>query len=216
MGQHQCPRKWPFRGSERTFFPLRGLREGGLFIAKGAAREKQASIFLSFHPIIPFCCTLSDPDTRVESCPVDPSCHRCLAAGPPLSPVCAVCGSGCRAGSRDTHQTSHKLTLCCLLTLLTAQTAHTPLCPLRATRALTQTMARWTHSTARGYALMGSTGHSTHKQSFRNSRKYVIELPTGDATPRPTAQRRARMKSNEEAYCEANECAHLRLSLAQI
>ena len=57
--------KGPFRGSERTFFPLRGLKKGGLFIAKGAAREKQGRLFLSFHPIIPvpFCCTLSDPQS---------------------------------------------------------------------------------------------------------------------------------------------------------
>ena len=58
--------KWPFRGSERTFFPLRGLKKGGLFIAKGAAREKQGRLFLSFHPIIPFCCTLSDPQSGVK------------------------------------------------------------------------------------------------------------------------------------------------------
>jgi hypothetical protein len=42
--------KWPFRGSERTFSPLRGLKEGGLFIAKGAAREKQGRLFFEFSP----------------------------------------------------------------------------------------------------------------------------------------------------------------------
>jgi len=55
--------KWPFRGSERKKVPLRGQKKGGLFIAKGAAREKQGRLFLSFHPIIPFCCTLSDPQS---------------------------------------------------------------------------------------------------------------------------------------------------------
>ena len=42
--------RWPFRGSERTFFPLRGLKKGGLFIAKGAAREKQGRFFFEFSP----------------------------------------------------------------------------------------------------------------------------------------------------------------------
>ena len=42
--------KWPSRGTERSFFPLCGLREGRLFIAKGAAREKQASFSFEFSP----------------------------------------------------------------------------------------------------------------------------------------------------------------------
>ena len=60
------------------FFPLRGLREGGLFIAKGAAREKQPSTFLSFHPIIPFCCTLSDPESLGISGPTPKDVYKLL------------------------------------------------------------------------------------------------------------------------------------------
>ena len=40
--------KWSFRGPERTFFPLRGLREERLFIAKGTAREKKCVAFEFF------------------------------------------------------------------------------------------------------------------------------------------------------------------------
>ena len=37
--------KWPFRGSERTFPPLRGLREERISIAKGAAHENKRRLF---------------------------------------------------------------------------------------------------------------------------------------------------------------------------
>eukprot|EP00964_Phaeocystis_antarctica_P136265 scaffold100694_cov36-Phaeocystis_antarctica.AAC.1 len=43
--------KWPSRGPERTFLPLRGLsKEWAFHIAKGAAREKTSLDFLEFSP----------------------------------------------------------------------------------------------------------------------------------------------------------------------
>ena len=114
------------------------------------------------------------------------------------------------AGTHITHQTPHINSHTAVCSLPTAQTAHTPLSTPR-TRALTQTTARWTHSTARGYGLWAA--RTTDPFEIR---KYVSAPHAQRHATAHTAQRCARTKSNEEAYCEANERAHLRLSLAQI
>ena len=47
-GSTSMSQKCPFRGSERKYFPLRGLREKRLFIAKGAARENKRRFLVCF------------------------------------------------------------------------------------------------------------------------------------------------------------------------
>ena len=77
--------KSPFRGTERTFFPLRDLREGGIFIAKGQRAKNKRRFSLSFHPIIRFCCTLLDPQseaarTTAATAPPPQQPHRAAPA----------------------------------------------------------------------------------------------------------------------------------------
>eukprot|EP00964_Phaeocystis_antarctica_P029461 scaffold16601_cov53-Phaeocystis_antarctica.AAC.1 len=79
-GSTLMSQKWPSRGSKRTFLPLLEAQnvhfsrcaaeksKGWAFHCKGGSARKTRLDFWSFHPIIPFCCTLSDPesDTRVR------------------------------------------------------------------------------------------------------------------------------------------------------
>eukprot|EP00964_Phaeocystis_antarctica_P068627 scaffold41583_cov36-Phaeocystis_antarctica.AAC.2 len=61
--------KWPSRGPKRTFLPLRDLSKEWAFHYKGGSARKNHPLEnggneSSFHPIIPFCCTLSDPESK--------------------------------------------------------------------------------------------------------------------------------------------------------